>query len=55
MYLLPAISMSLMERAIQGSIANVVTIFTSNEADVELIPKFDRSAPTPAWSRIWGA
>lgn len=47
--------MSLMEIAIQGSIENVVTQFTSNEEDAELMPKFDKSAPTPACSRIWGA
>lgn len=44
-----------MERAIQGSMQNVVMIFTSKEEDAELIPKFDKSAPTPAWSRISGA
>jgi hypothetical protein len=38
--------------AIQGSIQNVVMIFTRKEADIELRPKFDRRAPTPACSRI---
>lgn len=47
--------MSLMEIAIQGSMENVVMTLTSKEADVELMPKFDRRAPTPASLRIWGA
>lgn len=47
--------MSLTARAIQGSIQNVVMIFTRKEADAELRPKFDKRSPTPAFSRIWGA
>jgi hypothetical protein len=34
---------------------NVVIIFTSKEEDAALRPKFDKSAPTPARSRISGA
>jgi len=37
-----------MEIAIQGSMQNVVTTFTSKEEDAELMPRFDKSAPTPA-------
>lgn len=47
--------MSLMAIAIQGSIQNVVMMFTRKEADIELSPKFDSRAPTPACSRICGA
>jgi len=47
--------MSLIARAIQGSIQNVVMTFTRKEEDAELRPKFDKRAPISACSRIWGA
>lgn len=51
-YLLPAISMSFMARAIQGSINKVVNALMRKDADVVLRPKFERRTETPASSRI---
>lgn len=49
-YLLPALSISHMEVAMQGSIKNVVMELKKRDAEVEFIPMLDRRTATPACS-----
>lgn len=54
-YLRPETSISLIERAMQGSVENVMRQLTRKDAESDPMPRPVKRTATPACLRIWGA